>query len=366
MNLTDTIPSSSSPIGRRRHILRRRLGVAILGAALLSTAACGTETTTAAAHTSDPRPATTTTIVAPHASPTASSTAATSSATSTSTSSVSVTSTSNIASSSTSTPSTSATTAPRPTATLDELVGVDGVRLHVRCIGSGDTTVLLIAGFEVGDENWGNVETDLAARARVCSYARPGTGTSDPAGSTQTFTTQATQLNRLLTTIGEPGPYVIVGHSFGGAEAITFASLFPEQVAGIVLIDSSPASWPTELCAVTDDGSEMAALVGTTCGGWTDPTANVEHLDVFASFAEVATITSLGSVPMTVITAVDRQFSDLGATELARLTDGWNQGQQQWSALSTASLVIPVENTSHHIELDRPDVVIAAVIDRLP
>ena len=65
---------------------------------------------------------------------------------------------------------------------LDELVDVDGVRVHVRCIGSGDTTVLLIAGFEIGDENWGKVEPDIAARARVCSYARPGTGTSDPAG----------------------------------------------------------------------------------------------------------------------------------------------------------------------------------------
>ncbi len=51
------------------------------------------------------------------------------------------------------------------------------------------TTVLLLSGFEVGDENWGNVEPDLAAHARVCSYARPGTGTSDPAVSTQSFTT---------------------------------------------------------------------------------------------------------------------------------------------------------------------------------
>ena len=258
-----------------------------------------------------------------------------------------------------------AATTPRPTATIDELVDINGAHLHVRCVGSGDTTVLLISGFEVGDENWGNVEPDLAAHARVCSYARPGTGTSDPAVSTQTFTTQADATERLLTTIGEPGPYVVVGHSFGGAEAVTFASRYADQVTGLVLIDASPASWPSELCAVADDGSGMAATIHSTCAGWTDPTANAEHLDVFGSFTEVAGIASLGSLPMTVITAVDRQFADLGATELARLTAAWNQGQQRWADLSTASHVVPVEQTGHHIELDRPDVVIDAVVGLL-
>ena len=69
---------------------------------------------------------------------------------------------------------------------------------------------------------------------------------------------------------------------------------------------------------------------------------------------------------MTVITAVDRQFADLGAAELARLTAAWDEGQQRWADLSTVSHVVPVEQTSHHIELDRPDVVIDAVVGLLP
>jgi pimeloyl-ACP methyl ester carboxylesterase len=218
---------------------------------------------------------------------------------------------------------------------------------------------------EVGDENWGKVEPDIAARARVCSYARPGTGSSDPATSTQTFTTQSAQLDSLLTTAGEPGPYVVVGHSFGGAEAVTFASRYADQVTGLVLIDASPATWPAELCAVADDGSDMAVTIHSTCAGWGDPNANAEHLDVVGSFAGVAGIASLGALPMTVITAVDRQFADLGDTELARLTDAWDRGQQRWSDLSTASHVVPVEGTSHHIEIDRPDVVIDAVVGLL-
>ena len=325
MNDTDTSASSNDPTNRRPARARGRLGVAALGAALLGIAACGTDTATDAA----PPPST-----LPAPSPTSSTVAA--------------------------------PPAPRPTATVDELVDVDGVRVHVRCTGSGETTVLLVAGFETGDENWGEVEPDISARARVCSYARPGTGSSDAAVSTQTFSTQAAQLRAVLATIGEPGPFVVVGHSFGGSEAVTFASRYADQVTGIVLIDASPATWPTELCATADDGSTMAATIGSTCAGWTDPTANGEHLDVYGAFEEVAGITSLGSLPMTVLTAIDRQFADLGVSELARLTAAWNQGQQRWADLSTASRVVPVEQTSHHIELDRPEVIIDAVLRLLP
>ena len=107
-------------------------------------------------------------------------------------------------------------------------------------MGQGDTTVVLIAGFGGDTTGWAKVEPAIAAHARVCSYERPGTGTSDPATLTATFTTEATDLHALLSTVGEPGPYVVVGHSFGGAEAVTFASLFADEVTGLVLIDASP------------------------------------------------------------------------------------------------------------------------------
>ncbi|MGD9704407.1 MAG: alpha/beta fold hydrolase [Acidimicrobiia bacterium] len=349
--MNSMIEVDNSTVENRRRILRSRFAVAIFGAALITVAACsgdgrtdanvtGAGASAASATTEQPASSTTRT-------PFASTTVASTDETGT-------------------TVVTSDVAAARPSETVDELVDIEGGRVHVRCVGSGDTTVLLIAGFESGDDSWGKVEPDIAARARVCSYARPGTGTSDPAVSTQTFATQATQLSALLATIGEPGPYVVVGHSFGGAEAITFASLYADQVTGLVLIDASPATWPTELCAVADDGSESAAFVRSNCAGWADPTGNVEHLDVFASFKEVAGIESLGSLPMTVITAVDRQFPGLAAAELARLTEAWNQGQQRWSDLSSTSQVVPVEDTSHHIELDRPDVVIEAILRLLP
>ena len=337
MNLTtDTIPFR--PNGRGDVL--RRIGLAVLGATLLAAAACGSDSSDSGA-TASTAPVTSRTS-APTVGSTTTALAATTA------------------------PTTSATVAPRPTATFDERVDVDGVRLHVRCTGSGDATVLLIAGYESGDDIWAKVEPEIGGDARVCAYARPGTGSSDPALWTQTFTTQADVLHRLLTEIDEPGPFVVVGHSFGGAEAVTFASMFADEVTGVVLVDASPATWPSDLCAVADDGSQDATSVRSLCAGWADPTTNVEHLDVFTAFGEVAGIDSLGSLPMTVITAVDRPFSDLGAAELTRLTEAWNTGQQRWSELSTDSQVVPVEATGHHIELDRPDVVIDAISRHLP
>src|SRR5204863_6990713 len=79
----------------------------------------------------------------------------------------------------------------RPTAAVDDIVEVDGVGFHLHCTGQGDATVLLIAGWGAGgDEAWSAVYPALAEQARVCTYDRPGTGTSDAPASDQTFETE--------------------------------------------------------------------------------------------------------------------------------------------------------------------------------
>ena len=239
--------------------------------------------------------------------------------------------------------------------------------MHVRCVGQGATTVLLISGFGGDTTGWAEVEPAVAGRARVCSSDRPGTGTSDPATSTATFTSQAADLHRLLVEVGEPGPYVVVGHSFGGAAAGTFASRFADEVTGLVLVDASPTTWPAAVCAVPDDGTGGAATLRGMCSGSFLPTGNPEHLDVRVGFAEVAGIATLGALPMAVITATERELpTDLAPAQRSRLTEQWNRGQQAWAALSEASHVVTVDHTGHHIELDQPRVVSDQIIRLLP
>lgn len=265
------------------------------------------------------------------------------------------------------TPSTTTTTTvERPDTPRDELVAIDHGRMHLRCVGSGPTTVLLIAGWGDGGESWEAIEPAIAGRARVCSYARFGTGTSDPQPTTQTFATQAADLHALLEAAGEPGPYVVLGHSFGGAESVTFAAEHPDEVVGLMLIDASPTTWPETTCSVPDDGSEAARNLQLGCVVMKDPTLDPERLDAFAAFAEVAAITSLGDLPMTVMTAARRTLPGLSQAEVDRLTTVWDAGVAQWAALSTASSVVIVEDTGHHIQLDQPELVIDQVVALLP
>lgn len=239
--------------------------------------------------------------------------------------------------------------------------------MHVRCVGNGSVTVVLVSGFGGDTTAWKSIEPAVSGGARVCSYDRPGTGTSDPPASTTTFASQASDLHQLLAEVGEIGPYVVVGHSFGGASAVTFASQFAAEVDGLVLVDASPATWPSALCAVTDDGSAGAAMLRGMCTDTFPAAGNPEHLDVRAAFAGVREISTLGSLPMAVITATERELpADLAATERARLTEQWNRGQQAWAALSNDSHVVTVDHTSHDIQLDRPQVVIDEITRLLP
>ena len=230
--------------------------------------------------------------------------------------------------------------------------------MHVRCSGSGDTTVLLIPGWGFGSEAWAVVEPTIAEHTRVCTYDPFGTGTSDAPSTTQTFETHAADLHEALDEIGETGPYVVVGHSFGGAEAVTFASAYADEVEGLMLVDASPTTWPDTVCSIP-------AYAGG-CALMRDPAQHFERIDVFQAFEQVATITTLGDLPMTILTAADRNPEGITPDELARLETIWSDGMERWAQLSTASEIVSVEDTGHAIQDDQPTIVVDAVLALLP
>ncbi len=248
----------------------------------------------------------------------------------------------------------------RPTTPVDELVDVDGARMHVRCSGSGSVTAVLIAGFETSGDIWNAVSPTVAERTRVCTYDRYGTGTSDPAPRSQTFADQADDLHAALTSLGEPGPYLVVGHSFGGPEAVTFAATYRTEVTGLLLVDASPATWPTAICAVPDDGTPAATGYQQLCTTISTPAGNAEHLDGLAAFDEVAEIGSLRDLPTVVMTATQHPWG-LGEAENARLDDAWTAGQDHWLSLSSSARLVPVDDTGHDIQVERPEAVIEQI-----
>jgi pimeloyl-ACP methyl ester carboxylesterase len=123
------------------------------------------------------------------------------------------------------------------------LIDVDGHRLHLSCTGSGTPTVVLEPGAGGMSSILGWIAPAVARDTRVCVYDRAGRGWSEPADTAQEGAQIATDLHTLLQRGHVPGPYVLAGHSFGGLYVLTFAARYPDEVAGMVLVDSTaPAS----------------------------------------------------------------------------------------------------------------------------
>jgi pimeloyl-ACP methyl ester carboxylesterase len=129
----------------------------------------------------------------------------------------------------------------RQYATPGQLVDVGGHRLHLSCRGSGSPTVILESGLGATSSYWAWISSAVANNTKVCVYDRAGRGWSDPAVDPQDGNTVARDLHVLLARARVAGPFVLVGHSSGAQYVRIFAGRYPEQVAGMVLLDGQPA-----------------------------------------------------------------------------------------------------------------------------
>jgi pimeloyl-ACP methyl ester carboxylesterase len=117
------------------------------------------------------------------------------------------------------------------------LVEVDGHRLHIRCIGNDSPTVILEAMGDGTSVNWAWVQPPVAEVTRVCAYDRAGRGWSEASPAPRDALHIAQELRSLLANAGEVPPFVLVGHSFGGFVTRMYAAAFPQEVAGMVIVD---------------------------------------------------------------------------------------------------------------------------------
>jgi pimeloyl-ACP methyl ester carboxylesterase len=116
---------------------------------------------------------------------------------------------------------------------------VGGHRLYLSCVGAGAPTVLLFNGLGERTPSWAWVQRPLASTTRVCVFDRAGQGWSGAAPGRQDGHQLAADLHGLLAVARIPGPYVLAGHSTGGTYALNYAARYPQQVAGVALIDSA-------------------------------------------------------------------------------------------------------------------------------
>ena len=241
---------------------------------------------------------------------------------------------------------------------------VGGHRLHLNCQGHGSPTVVLVNGLGELSAQWARITGPVAATSRVCAYDRAGQGWSDETGSPQDGLSAAEDLHTLLAVAGEPGPYILVGHSTGGAYALTYAARYPQQVAGMVLLDSSSPEQFTRMPAYPRQYELMRrgfALLPTLrrlglghllAGASPLPSPAAEQVTALTSTPraarnardEVSVIRDVFTQAQTLRTLADRPLAVLTASTSGTI-DGWAGAQDDLARLSSNRVHLTVDST---------------------
>jgi alpha/beta hydrolase fold len=137
-----------------------------------------------------------------------------------------------------------------------EMVDVGGHSLHINCVGQGSPTVLLDGGSGEWSAQWVRVQQEVSDTTRVCAYDRAGMGWSEMGPEPRDAGQIPSELHTLLSKAGIEGPYVLVGHSFGGMYMQMYAARYPDEVAGVALVDSSTEPDQFSLRSEARDGDE--------------------------------------------------------------------------------------------------------------
>jgi pimeloyl-ACP methyl ester carboxylesterase len=267
-------------------------------------------------------------------------------------------------------------------------VDVGGYKMHIDCMGKGSPVVVLDAGLGDSYISWRKVQPEIAKITHVCSYDRAGLGFSDSSPRPRTSKVIAEELHALLHNAGIPSPLILVGHSMGGYDVRVFASLYRNEVAGMVLVDAShpeqqkrfpaalndlDASWLRE-----EEFLEFATPFGIPrllgfCGHEIEMRAaecnfdsareGVVELKTFPeSAAETAITGSLGNIPLVVLSHdPSTPQPDLPEDLVKPTNEAWQKMQTELAQLSSRSTQVVAKNSGHYIQLDRPDVVIEGV-----
>ena len=224
---------------------------------------------------------------------------------------------------------------------------IGGYSLDYQCLGSGSPTIVLEAGYDsAGTSSFSGVWQRLAQVSRVCTYDRAGTGTSDPRPSAAahdlTSEDEAQELHTLLDAANIAPPYVVVAHSYGGFIGRLFTATYPNEVQGLVLIESSHE----------DEIAPYRRYYGNDpAGKWVD---GGDPIDITATARLLRTAArDLGSLPLVVIRA--QHYDDVLSPAL------WRRTQADLATLSTDGIEIEALGSHHFVQNDDPGAVVAAV-----
>ncbi len=271
-------------------------------------------------------------------------------------------------------------------------VDIGGRSLNYFCVGEGGPTVLFESGAGGPGYGWVYVQREVSRFAKACWYDRAGYGWSDSAPYPHPSSAIAVDLHELVRRAPIPPPFVLVGASFGGFNVRVYDALYPDDVAGMVLVDSShfdereripTAYFPhaqsmlaqvlrqVGLLRVFMDADPGPLPKGLTAqdlaitNSFEPKTLVANTKELFLESAKQARAArGLGDRPLVVLTAgrpPGQAHSPVEVRQAQYRQRVWIQMQQQLARLSTRGRQVVVPDSRHGIQFDAPYAVIAAI-----
>jgi pimeloyl-ACP methyl ester carboxylesterase len=279
-----------------------------------------------------------------------------------------------------------------------QLTDVGGYDMHLYCMGAGSPTVILEAGLNDFHVSWSKVQADVASSARVCSYDRAGMGWSEASPHPRTSQVMAEELHTLLKNSGVKGPYILVGHSFGGIVMRQFAQKYSDEVTGMVLVDSAHEEQIARLPFLKETANEFIGQFRTLSAmssfglmalspatipnrGFPDEAyrqyqavlATTNYFD--ASIAESTAFyfgtpsiqtAQLGDLPLIVLShGLPDATSDVSDMQESQFEMEWAKMQKELAGLSSQGKQVIAQKSGHYIQLDQPNLVIDSIRELL-
>jgi pimeloyl-ACP methyl ester carboxylesterase len=289
-----------------------------------------------------------------------------------------------------------------------QLVDIGGRHINMHCAGAGKPTVILLSGIFSWSVVWYKTQPVIAQKTHVCAFDRAAYGFSDPASRPQIVSDVVEDLHKALHAGSITGPYVLVGHSLGGLETRVYAQRWPEDVVGMVLVDTSPAgeglideNQPgfAEAFGRESDAADMLHCALLAAHRPFEPSmpeykdcSSVDALprDTPAAFKKVwprfftayyfadkvSLMSSLythrydsadhqhfGAMPLVVLSPETTWNTDTpAAARFSRSYEKvWIAGHEALAHLSSRGVHRVIKGSGHHIQLDKPQAVIDAV-----
>ncbi|QRN94446.1 alpha/beta hydrolase [Archangium violaceum] len=232
---------------------------------------------------------------------------------------------------------------------------INGQKLQYTLSGQGKPAIVLINGAGGPLDAWYKLFPEIERLGTVVSYDRPGVGGSARPVEAQTGEVVVRQLRDLLRELGVAGPFVLVGHSFGGLHANLFARLHPREVAGVVLLE---ATAPEDVGMMKHHQSGMQRAINGLLNVFSRPDPNDEISNEHRTVADIAAAPAFPDVPLRVVSGGKVPPGWMTSAEALSLRA---RNQEALVRLSPRGQRIVAERSGHFPQMSQPELVIEAI-----